>query len=95
MAPKHFVCAIKTRLFIYVSKLCGVYEFQYTPEDPGPYSPNRREEKFSETGLPRRGVLGNWASGFWSSRKLTGLEGMKRGLGLYDQGTFARFFDLT
>jgi len=59
MAPKHFVCAIKTRLFIYVSKLCGVYEFQYTPEDPGPYSPNRREEKFSETGLPVHGVLGN------------------------------------
>ena len=29
---KHFVCAIKTRLFIYVSKLCGVYEFRYTPQ---------------------------------------------------------------
>ena len=46
---KHFVGGIKTRLFIYVPKLCGVYEFRYTPEQPAPYSPNRREVTLSET----------------------------------------------
>jgi hypothetical protein len=34
------------------------------------YSPDCREYTFSETGLPVYGVLGNWASGVWSSRKL-------------------------
>src|SRR5215207_1185918 len=46
---KHFMCGIKTRLFIYASKLCGVYEFRYTPEATC--------SLFTES--PRRGVLGN------------------------------------
>src|SRR5215207_5628355 len=54
---KHFVCGIKTRLFIYVSKLCGVYEFRYTPEQPAPYSPNRREGVFSETRIQPSATL--------------------------------------
>jgi hypothetical protein len=62
IALKTFRVRYKTRLLTYVSILCGVYEFRYTPVATCSLS----------TQLPRRGLLGNRASSTDSLRYPSG-----------------------